>query len=94
MNLTLNNSFKKTGQSIAASLKKRANFYLTLLLLICVLAAGAVLYFYVIKEQGDQQPQDITEIKTGLYQNLINQISARELNIQEGISREYTDIFK
>jgi len=94
MKLPLNNILKKSLRYLAFMLKERANLIFITLLLFDCLGAALIAYLYIIRTPQLPIASQNVEIKTQLYQDVMNRLNARETKIQEGMARGYPDIFR
>jgi len=94
MKLPLNNILKKSLRHLAFTLKEKANLIFVALLLIDCLGAALIVYLYIIRTPQLPSVSQNVEIKTQMYQDVMNRLNARETKIQEGIAKSYPDIFR
>lgn len=94
MKLPLNNFLKKSLRRSAFILKERVNLIFITLLFIDCLGAALIAYLYIIRTPQLPTASQNIEIKTQLYQDVMNRLNARETKIQEGIAGGYPDIFR
>jgi len=94
MPIQLNNSIKKITAHLIFFFKEKVEFALLFLFLISFAAAGIIFYFYAIRSSNQLPPTNEIKIDKATYQQVLNRLNARETNIQQGIEKNYPDVFK
>lgn len=85
--------FKKTRELLASLLTRHPARCLLALALALAIYALVIFGAYAVKNPGADSQAGL-QIKKDLYREVLSRLKSRDSNIQQGIGRNYPDIFK
>lgn len=94
MNILASLKIKKIGRSLAGSLKNHPVWYLLILSWLLITYALIIFGSYAVKNPAATEINTQLQIKSELYQRALERLKARDANIQQGIEKNYPDIFR
>ncbi len=86
-------NFNKIKNTVSSFLTGRSILCLFIFGLV-LLGYSAFLFYYYAFKTPPPALENKTEIKTEIYKKVIERLKQREDNIQQGIVKEYPDVFR
>jgi len=85
--------FKKITDGLVAVLTKRPVWCL-LFLGLTMFSYLAYLFYVAVLKVPPSPPESKVEIKAGIYSKVLERLKQRETDLQQGIERDYPDVFR
>lgn len=87
-------NFKKIKDAVLFLLTERPFWCLLFLAVLLFSYAAYFFYVYALTVPSPSVPESKVEIKLGTYQQVMERLNQRETNLEQGIAKEYPDVFR